>query len=41
MYERSAAKTSSARVPAKQEPGSTVATSVREVTSTRLRTRFQ
>ncbi len=41
MKLRSHAKTISASVPAKHEPGSTMATSEREVTSTRFKTRFQ
>ncbi len=41
MKERSQANTISASVPAKQLPGSTSATSEREVTSTRFSTRFQ
>ena len=41
MNERSQAKANSASVPAKQLPGSTSATSEREVMSTRFNTRFQ
>ena len=41
IYERSAAKTISARNPAKQDPGSITAMRLREVTSMRFNVRFQ
>ena len=40
MYERSAASTSSSSVPVKQEPGSTRAIRLRELTSSRFSVRF-